>query len=267
MAKRKKFEIERENHDRWLISYADFITLLFAFFVVMYAVSSVNKGKYQVLTTSLVSAFGAQKEGQTNLSPVSGGAINQNGVQRGSSFIKPFPSIVARNQKFEKQREQMIEMALEVNKALKPLINSSKVRVIQNNRGIRIDIDSNLLFLPGSANLESSGVPALIEVANLIKDKEYAIQVEGHTDNIPIHNTQFYSNWELSSLRASSVVRLLEQRGIAEDRLSASGYGSARPMNENLTPEGRAKNRRVSIMLLYEAQESPDDGTQIMPSP
>lgn len=265
MAKRKKFEIERENHDRWLISYADFITLLFAFFVVMYAISSVNKGKYQVLTTSLVSAFGAQKEGQTNNSNVSGGAINQNGVQKGSSFIRPFPAIRSRNEKIEKQREKMIAMALEVSKKLQPLVNAAKVHVIQNNRGLRIDVDSNLLFVEGSANIQPAGVSPLLEVANLLKEHEHAIQVEGHTDNIPIHNAQFFSNWELSAARASSVVRLFEQAGITESRLSAVGFGSAQPLTENNSEAGRSRNRRVSIMVLYEAPEAANDGMQVNP--
>lgn len=271
MSRRKKFEIERENHDRWLVSYADFITLLFAFFVVMYAVSAVNQNKYKQLANSLGSAFGSSKLVQDG--QLEGGSqgkvegISEGIEQRGDSFIKPFAAVQLRNEKWRREREAMTAMALDVSRALSPLIEQGSVRVLQNNRGIRIDIESSVLFAPGSANLEVGALPPLLEVAGMLAGKPNAIQVEGHTDNIPIRNYLFYSNWELSAVRASSVVRLLEQNGITGQRLSAVGYGSAQPFGNNDTAEGRAKNRRVSIMVLYSAPENADNGAEIKIKP
>lgn len=277
MRRRRKFEIERENHDRWLISYADFITLLFAFFVVMYAVSAVNQNKYKQLASSLESAFGSSKieqkeqlEGGKSNNGKSGSTdeVKPESAQRmGHSFIKPFAAVKERNEKWRREREAMTAMALDVSRALSPLIDQGMVRVLQNNRGIRIDIESSVLFAPGSADMEVSALQPLLEVAGLLTDKPNAIQVEGHTDDVPIRNYLFYSNWELSAVRASSVVRLLVQNGIAEQRLSAVGYGSAQPLEENTTEEGRAKNRRVSIMVLYSAPDKPNDGAEIKTKP
>jgi len=134
-------------------------------------------------------------------------------------------------------------------------IDEGKVNVLQNNRGVRIDINESLLFSAGSAELSGDANHVMSEIALLIKDNQHLIQVEGHTDNIPIHNSTFFSNWELSAVRASSVVRMLSGGGIAENRLSAIGFGSSQPISENDTAIGRAKNRRVSIMILYETPE------------
>lgn len=272
MSRRKKFETERENHDRWLVSYADFITLLFAFFVVMYAVSVVNQNKYKQLANSLGSAFGSSRLVQEgHIENDSQGKLEETPKQveprSGKSFIKPFAAIQSRNEKWRREREAMTAMALDMSRALSPLIEQGSVRVLQNNRGIRIDIKSSVLFAQGSADLEVSALPPLLEVAGLLAEKPNAIQVEGHTDNIPIRNYLFYSNWELSAVRASSVVRLLVQNGIAEQRLSAVGYGSAQPVENNDTAEGRARNRRVSIMVLYAAPESANDVAEIRIKP
>ncbi|MDP2248785.1 MAG: flagellar motor protein MotD [Nitrosomonadales bacterium] len=272
MSRRKKFEIERENHDRWLVSYADFITLLFAFFVVMYAVSAVNQNKYKQLANSLGSAFGSSKvEKKEQLEGGQPGSSEElapeSGVRIEGSFIKPFAAVQSRNDKWRREREAMTTMALDISQALSPMIEQGTVRVLQNNRGIRIDIESSVLFALGSAELEISALQPLLEVARLLAEKPNAIQVEGHTDNVPIRNYLFYSNWELSAVRASSVVRLLVQNGIAEERLSAVGYGSAQPFDTNDTAEGRANNRRVSIMVLYAAPEKANDGAEIKTKP
>ncbi|MDO9232745.1 MAG: flagellar motor protein MotD [Methylotenera sp.] len=264
MIRRKPFDDDDDNPDRWLISYADFITLLFAFFVVMYAISSVNQGKYTQLTTSMGTAFSG--DGASGL--------NQNSTQKGlgaegkikgqqTSLIKPLPLSHLYSEKVRRERESMTSMGIDLSNTLSPLISEGKVRVIQNNRGIRIDIHDSLLFTPGSADLSATASSIMGEIATLIKDNQRAIQVEGHTDNIPIHNDIFFSNWELSAVRASSVVRMLSSSGIADARLSALGFGASQPISENETPIGRAKNRRVSIMILYESQNR-DDSSQII---
>jgi chemotaxis protein MotB len=265
MIRRKPIEDDDESPDRWLVSYADFITLLFAFFVVMYAISSVNQSKYSDLTSSMGTAFSgvnpSDTEGHIKNKP---GTSNKIKGQQ-SSLIKPLPLSHLYSEKLRRERESMTNMGIDLSNILAPLISEGKVRVLQNNRGIRIDIHDSLLFGSGSAELATTASSILNEIAALIKDNQRLIQVEGHTDSTPIHNATFYSNWELSAVRASSVVRMLSDAGIADNRLSALGFGSVQPISENDTPLGRAKNRRVSIMILYEQKNQEDSALEIMP--
>jgi chemotaxis protein MotB len=257
---RRKPEDDSENPDRWLVSYADFITLLFAFFVVMYAISSVNQGKYRQLSSSISTAFTSEN------TTISSG-IKKDTKNQSPSFIKPPPLTQLRNLKLKRERESMTAMGLNLSNNLSPLIKDGKVRVVQNNRGIRIDINDSLLFTSGSAELAETATDILNEIAKLLQENNHAIQVEGHTDNTPIHTAVFFSNWELSAVRASSVVRMFSSIGITENRLSALGFGSAQPISENDTPTGRAKNRRVSIMILYDSLNSNNtDTTEINPT-
>ncbi len=253
MIRRKPLDDDDENPERWLVSYADFITLLFAFFVVMYAISSVNQSKYEQLTSAMGSAF----MGQTN-----GGKIilkkdtsPENKIHQDSSLIKPLPLSHIYAEKQRKEREAMVKTGLDLSSQLSPLIGAGKVTVLQNNRGVRIDINDSLLFETGSADLSEAAKPLMQQIADKLKATPYFMQVEGHTDNSPMHSAAFYSNWELSAVRASSVVRMLNSFGIAENRLSATGFGATQPISENETAEGRAKNRRVSIMILYETKK------------
>jgi chemotaxis protein MotB len=271
MIRRKPIDDDDENPDRWLVSYADFITLLFAFFVVMYSISSVNQGKYNALISSMGNAFtGMSTTGHIKINPNQGPSGDSKLKGQKLSLIKPLPLTHLYEEKMRHEREAMTNTAIDLSNKLSPLISEGKVRVIQNNRGIRIDIKDSLLFSPGSAELAPAASSVLGEIAPLIKDNERLVQVEGHTDNIAIHNEAFYSNWELSAVRASSVVRMLSDKGIADPRLSALGFGAAQPITENDTPEGRAKNRRVSIMVLYEAQSEAQSqagsGTEITPN-
>lgn len=242
---RKKYQDEPENHDRWLISYADFITLLFALFVVLYAVSSVNEGKYRVLSNALGNAFG-----RVSVLP---------GVVVEPPAALPIPGRIAnpntrRNEALRREREQMTSMARDILKVLAPLIREGKVRVAQTSLGVSVEINASVLFSPGDAKLTDESGQALKAVATVLKDDTHAIQVEGHTDNVPISNFVFPSNWELSAVRASSVVRLFIENGIAETRLTAVGYGPTRPIVENESVEGRSKNRRVTVTILSAMQ-------------
>lgn len=143
-----------------------------------------------------------------------------------------------------------------ITKALEPLVGDGKVHIVQNNRGLRIDIDSNAIFATGSAEINAESIAPLQDVALTLLSSAYPVQIEGHTDSTPIHNAQFYSNWELSAVRASSVVRLFVQAGLEEQRLSATGYGSSHPLSQGDSEEDKAKNRRVSIMVLYGTSET-----------
>ena len=264
MIRRKPLD-DDDKPDRWLVSYADFITLLFAFFVVMYAISSVNQNKYNQLMSSMGTAFSGDTPSDPRQSKPqnSQDAYSQTGQQR--SLLKPLPLTHLYNEKLRRERESMIGMGINLSNTLAPLINEGKVRVVQNNRGIRIDIHDSLLFSTGSAELGTAATGILNEIAAVINENQRPIQVEGHTDNIPIHNATYFSNWELSAVRASSVVRMLSKAGIADSRLSALGLGSAHPSSENETPIGRARNRRVSIMILYESQNQEGSPLEIAP--
>jgi chemotaxis protein MotB len=265
MIRRKPHEEDHENHERWLVSYADFITLLFAFFVVMYSISSVNQGKYNQLTSSLGSAFSGDVSARIG-PQANNGDISPRSNSRYSSLIQPIKLNQLHSEKQRRERENMAVLANQLANSLSQLINDGKLRVVQNNRGIRIDIHDTLLFSPGSAELSPAAKQPLGEIANFLKASTNQIQVEGHTDNVPIHTDQFFSNWELSAMRATALVRLFTESAIPESRLSAAGYGSAQPIADNATPEGRAKNRRVSIMILYsDANQSNSDNGEILP--
>ncbi|MDE2430726.1 MAG: flagellar motor protein MotD [Burkholderiales bacterium] len=246
---RKKYHEEPDNHDRWLVSYADFITLLFAFFVVMYAISSLNEGKYRVLSNSLTGAFGKAVVVQPNNT-----AITYEPVIK----LKPLPIIKPRaNEALRKEKEQMTDMAKDILTVLAPLVREGKVRVTQTSRGVTIEINASLLFAPGEASLNVDSVQALTAIASVLKADNHAIQVEGHTDNVPIKNSVFPSNWELSAVRASTVARLLTENGVDEMRVTAVGQGAKIPVGSNDTVEGRARNRRVSITILAVLPDMP----------
>jgi len=241
MARRKFEDDSHENHERWLISYADFITLLFAFFVVMYAVSVVNVGKYKVLSDALGDAFGGR-----------GAATKVNT----SIEVEPLPlaNIIARKraEAAKRDRERLELLARKMNSVLAPLVNTGKVRVTQNSRGITVEINASVLFGEGDATLTGNARETLGTVAGLLKDDTHAIEVEGHTDTTPISNAAFPSNWELSAVRASTVVRLFVESGVLERRLAAVGRGANLPIASNDDPAGRARNRRVAITILAE---------------
>jgi chemotaxis protein MotB len=262
MARKKKHE-EHENLERWLVSYADFITLLFAFFVVMYSISQVNEGKYRVLSDSLVNAFKNAPTTTTPISPklridaASGASSAQTMVLKQTVFVrKPDPVFEARQ---KQQAERMKGVAMDLLKAMEPLVKEGQVRVSQSIHGIAIEINASVLFASGQASLEPGSVKALRAVGGVLAQVPNDVQVEGFTDNTPINTIAFPSNWELSTARASSVVRLLAESGAPSERLVAVGYGEFRPIDINSTPEGRARNRRVTIMILSEQQDKITD--------
>jgi chemotaxis protein MotB len=242
MARRKHFVEDSENHERWLISYADFITLLFAFFVVMYAVSVVNVGKYKVLSDALGDAFGGRGVPAKVNTSVAG--FNPEPL--------PLSNIIARKraEAAKRDRERLDLLARKLNSVLAPLVNSGKVRIVQSGRGITVEINASVLFREGDAGLAGNANETLRTVAGLLKDDQHAIEVEGHTDTTPIRNTAFPSNWELSAVRASTVVRLFVESGVQERRLAAVGRGANQPIGSNDDPAGRARNRRVAVTIL-----------------
>jgi chemotaxis protein MotB len=275
MARKKKHE-EHVNHERWLVSYADFITLLFAFFVVMYSISSVNDGKYRVLSDSLTSAFRQQPHSISPIQPGDGtptpqGALPIPGSQ--SLIALPIPIPEAPKQKDADEAEvaddkqsksdklkptdvptfadpKMGEIADKITAAMTGLIKDDLITVRRDERWLEVEIKSSILFPSGSARLTPTALPMLKELANIVAPFPNPIHVEGFTDNIPIHTIAFLSNWELSASRAASVVHLFMQSGVAPERMAAIGYGEFKASADNATAEGRAKNRRVVLVIM-----------------
>jgi chemotaxis protein MotB len=242
--RRRRSSDEIENHERWLVSYADFITLLFAFFVVMYAISSVNEGKYRVMSESIVSAF------RNEPSTASGAMvmINPNNPAPVTIPTQRHPAKLNDPARLVK-KERLRNLAKELNQALAPLMAEGKVRMAEGALGLTIDISASALFSPGEARLSPEAVRALSAVGRVLASADFPVRVEGHTDNVPITNPQFPSNWELSAARAASVVRLFIDNNVDPRRLTATGYADQRPLADNATPEGRQKNRRVAITI------------------
>ncbi|MFL9710219.1 flagellar motor protein MotD [Methylobacillus sp. Pita1] len=258
MGRRRKFEDDPDNHDRWLVSYADFITLLFAFFVVMYGISSVNDQKYKELTSALGSAFsGTPPDKEANPPPDAKSPAGKSVLKTPptSSLINALPLARLQKEKQRQEQENISAMIANLNRTLGSLATNGKINISKTSRGVRIDIADGVLFQAGSAAIKAEANAPINEITQVLADQQYAIQVEGHTDNAPISNAQFPSNWELSSMRATSVVRKMIENGINAERLSAVGYSDTQPVADNETAEGRAQNRRVSIMVLYRKPE------------
>ncbi|MDX2425167.1 MAG: flagellar motor protein MotD [Cycloclasticus sp.] len=267
MARRKKRVEEHQNHERWLVSYADFITLLFAFFVVMYSVSSVNQGKYRVLSSTLDGAF----KGETKaMRAIEIGDILHNKelieklMKMENGGDKIIPDLFSETK--PKQTAQLVDQAIEgdqkitqakmlsqlaghLESTLSTLIDRDLVDVKKNDLWVEVELNSNMLFGSGNATLSDEALNVLWKVVRPIRNLNNTIQVEGFTDNIPINTFEYPSNWELSAARAASVVHLFAKYGVDPERLAAVGYGEHHPVEDNETSEGRERNRRVVIVI------------------
>lgn len=241
MARRSK-RTEHDNHDRWMISYADFVTLLFAFFVVMYAVSSVNEEKYKTFSNSLSIAF--TKKPIT----ASTGVVENQQDQMLKALVDKRTARLGEQQR--KIQERMKNLASGLSEVMASLINQRTVNINQTKRGVVIDISASTLFRTGEAALQPGALDVLRQVAAVLSKEDMPIEVEGHSDDIPIATAQFPSNWELSSARASSVARMLIDNGVSAKRLAVVGLASNQPLVPNDSPENRARNRRVIITIM-----------------
>src|SRR5690554_1366789 len=212
MARRKRQE-EHENHERWLVSYADFITLLFAFFVVMYSISSINEGKYRVLSETLESVF-SQPTRSTD--PIQVGAVSRGQGERVASPGKPqvpefeieLPELPQKTPPVAGQNLQTIDdVSRQLSSALADLISNNDVNIKQTTDWLEVEINSNFLFASGDARLAHEAVPVLGQIADVLAPATNPLQVEGFTDDQPINTPRFPSIWELSAARAASVDR------------------------------------------------------------
>jgi chemotaxis protein MotB len=274
---RKPPHEEHQNHEAWAIPYADLVTLLLAFFVVMYAISSVNEGKYRVLSDALVSAF---RGTPMTVEPIqvgekqrgSGADLKTSVVQEATlagqprSMLEPVPlktglpksdgtglglgNASEAAQRATRSAKALSHVADEVEHAMDDMVKANLVLVRRNDFWIEVEIRTDILFPSGSAQLSPNAVGVIERLGNALAPFPNAIRVEGHTDNRPIKTVAFISNWELSAARAGSVVRVLASRSVDPGRLAVIGYGENRPTHGNDTAEGRNANRRVVVVIL-----------------
>jgi len=265
MARPKKPE-EHENHERWMVSYADFVTLLFAFFTCLYAISTVDAAKMGQMVASMKVSFGGQifdggsstltledsggggasltsavlinPETRANEDPDGLGMTRIRQAQPASKLILNGEAAMGR---FKRTLEAMLSEE----------ISKNMVRVHLERRGIVISLSETGMFDSGSDSIRPDGIAMLDIISTSLTTIGNHIRVEGHADSVPINTARFPSNWDLSVARASTVLRRLETiHGLSPELLSAAGYGEYRPVASNETVEGRARNRRVDIIVL-----------------
>ena len=259
--RRRGGHAEHENEERWLLTYADMITLLMALFMVLFSISSVNISKYRSLTESLKDAFSGHvlpggkaiaKSGSDNAkSPASSSLI---------TAIKPAPAIGKKDTAQQTEKEFQ-KIKKQIDAYAKSHGFASQVETTITRRGLVVRLlTDKVVFDTGQAVLKPGASELLSGVGRAINiDKTHPIMVEGHTDNVPISGSQFPTNWELSTARASVVVRFLIRVGIDRYRLGAAGYANLYPVASNSTDLGRSKNRRVEIVLLRQNQSITPD--------
>lgn len=259
--RKRRFVDETDNHERWLVSYADFVTLLFAFFVVMYSISSINSEKYLSLSEALGGAFSVG-EGEYELSD----PTNPINIGTNASSINPIildNPLMAEEEKQRKpnelteeiikERERLKRVSEQFTGVLESFIEDDLINVKKHDFWVELEMNSQLLFLSGEAELSPKAIPILKKIAEVIRRMPNVVNIEGYTDNVAINTLEFPSNWDLSSARATSVVRQLIDNGISPKRLSAVGYGEFHPVADNNSDEGRSKNRRVVLVFMSQA--------------
>jgi len=266
MARKRPYE-DHANHEAWAIPYADLMTLLLAFFVVMYALSTVNEAKYRVMADAMSTAFGGtprtmnpvqvgdrptQGQGGERPTPIKSSpalALPDPNRLSSSSLLRVPVSLRDQSQMARAQR-QMDAVERQLSRTLSPLIDKKLITVRRSELWIEVEINSDILFGAGSATLEKGARSTLDALASVLRDAPNGVRVEGYTDNKPIATHQFPSNWELSAARAASVVHLFADQGLQPSRLSMIGYGEFRPRADNGTEAGRNANRRVLLVIL-----------------
>jgi len=246
MARRRKRHAPHVNHERWLVSYADFITLLFAFFTTMYAISTVDAQKMSKMVASMQVAL----NGDPTLLPAPL-PLPQSGV--------PQPVMP--------RLDTLVNLRQQLAARLQGQIRQGNVEIGVDARGLVVSIREAGSFPSGSAELSESARTLLAQVAAPLSELSHPVRIEGHTDDTPIRTTRFRSNWELSTARATQVIEYLQHDlGLSATRLSAAGYGEFHPRVPNTSPESRAENRRVDLVILNTATSSAEEPTPVMPA-
>lgn len=273
---RRRFQEEHTSHEAWAIPYGDLVTLLLAFFVVMYSISSVNAGKYRVVADSLSDAFGGPPRAMKSLklveaTPRTSPAGASAGIARLKAAVAMQPPVVrqvassaATQAAREATTRQLQSIGDRIGDALSGLVQQNLVHVRRGEDYLEVEIQSDLLFPSGSAAPSSAAVDTVQRLGEVLRDERNAIRVEGYTDDQQITSAAYASNWELSSARAAAVLHVLVDAGVAPVRLSMAGFGEFQPVADNTDAAGRNANRRVMLVILPPSQGA-DALTRAMP--
>ena len=249
---RKKRETH-ENHERWLVSYADFITLLFAFFVVMFASSQTDKAKMQAVSDSVQKALKGESF-NSMVTAILGGAIDTKG--QGSAQMKGPGGVKKEVRTVDVKRDGQIAELLpslqNLSKELGSEIKAGKLQINMGIRGLVISFTQAALFPSGEDEIAKDFYPGIQKIADAIKQVPNPVRLEGHTDSVPIHNARFKSNWDLSAARSIALLELFVKSGMPPERISIAGYADTAPVDNNDTEAGRQRNRRVDMVVLNE---------------
>jgi chemotaxis protein MotB len=267
------------NHERWLVSYADFITLLFAFFVVLYSSSQVDKRKAGRLALAIQVAFqelGVFQTSNTKIPIKDEDAIPFENVQvveniNKDTDLKRIVNPMKGTLSSASETQSLQEAQEAIRKALDPEIKRREVSMAMHREGLVVSLKEMGFFDSGSASIRPGSLDAIARLSEVLKTRPENLRIEGHTDNVPIHTPRFANNWELSTARATELIQLLITKyGIPPSHLSAAGYGEFHPVAENSTPEGRAQNRRLDVVILAPFQPLPlpqPAEKQVVPAP
>lgn len=254
---KKKNKQKKDNSDRWLLTYSDLITLLMALFVLMYAMSNVDQSKYEEMAQAFNKTMGSGSDifsGSDSVLPKGGSDAlidsGASGSQSSGSKVTPVPTQAP---KMLTSKEDMNNLEKGINKVLNNMKMSNAANTSVADRGLTITLANDAFFESGKADITGNMKKGLGEIANLLAKVKNPILIEGHTDNVPISSDNKYTtNWQLSSVRAANVADYLNKvEHISGSRLMAVGYGEYQPVATNTTDEGRKKNRRVEITILY----------------
>ncbi len=251
MSTRRLVPRSRVTHDRWLVSYADFITLLFGFFVVLYAFAKADQKKQVQVSQAINSAFRSM-----GVFPVPAQDPAASAAAGANQAAEPANAVMSEDLLTPAQvKDDLDRLRRELTQTLSSQVANHSISLEMGRDGLVISLREAGFFDSGSAVPKSDALSTLRQIADKLGATPYDVRIEGHTDNVPIHNAEFDSNWELSSARATHIARLfLDMKAVPPDRLSAAGYAEYHPVAGNDTPQGRAENRRVDLVVLPRAK-------------
>ena len=232
MGKKRKKQPDSGGAPGWMVTYGDLVTLVLTFFILLFSFSQTDIVKFQAVMSSMQGALGILEGGKQLVAPDAGPAIQDSEAQTAG------------------QKQKLQQMQKQVEQAIQNMEMEGRMSTLIDRRGLVIRVVDTALFDSGSADIRPEARQMLVNVVQIIKDVPNDVQIEGHTDNVPINTFRFPSNWELSSARASSVIRAFVQMGVNPKKLSAAGYGEYYPVAPNDSPANRQKNRRIDIVIL-----------------
>jgi chemotaxis protein MotB len=260
-----------ENHERWMVSYADFLTLMFAFFVVMFAASQTDKSKAKQVSESVTKAL---EEGQMKaaVTVLLGGTIDDigqgNAMHNGPGGVRPHPTPKPILQERPIAFPELLPSLQYLTKELKQEIKEGKLQMRMTQRGLVVSLAEAAFFGSGEETINREAYPTIAKIAAVVAQLPNPVRLEGHSDSIPIHNSRFASNWELSTARGVAMLNLLVERyQISDRRLAVAGYADTMPVESNDTEQGRARNRRVDLVILNKAGYVTETGTESEAAP